>query len=138
MKTRQNTTDLLARAHHARMEVRRIEREIEGLPECQFVAGNLAALDIELTALVDEVEIPDARNISGVIDDPCWKRRLRYDPITDTEHFPAVGDSRLPGWCDACRKRESLWEQGKKARRTLGGLKSAIWAAAKKCAEVLP
>lgn len=32
----------------------------------------------------------------------------------------------------------ALWLQGKAARRTLGGLKSAIWRAAKKCAEVLP
>ena len=35
------------------------------------------------------------------------------------------------GWCEKCMPT-------KPARRRLAGLKSAIWAAAKKCAEVLP
>ena len=127
--------NLLARAHHARMEVRRLEEALAKSPECQFIEGNMLALHIELCEM-DADAVPDARNISGEIDDPCWKRHLHYSPMSDTQQWVAVGDARSPGWCDACRKREALWLQGKAARRTLGGLKSAIWRAAKKCAEV--
>jgi hypothetical protein len=123
--------------HHARQEVLRIERELGAVPDCQFIIGNLLALSIELFE-IDADAVPDARNISGQIDDPCWKRHLEYSPTSDTHHWVATGDRRAPGWCDACRKREALWKQGKAARRTLGALKTSLWRIAKRLAEKVP
>ena len=80
------TPESLARAHRARMEVRRLEAELAKSRECQFIEGNLLALHIELFEM-DADAVPDARNISGEIDDPCWKRHLHYDPMSDTHQW---------------------------------------------------
>ena len=49
--------------------------------------------------------------------------------------YEAEGDDRPGGWCGGCKAREQIRTALVPARRRLAGLKSAIWAAAKKCAE---
>ena len=105
----QNTTDLLARAHHARLEVQRIEREM-ALCRCEYEARTDFALR------------------------PCWKGEM-VDYDESERRYEAEGDDRPGGWCGGCKAREQIRTALVPARRRLAGLKSAIWAAAKKCAE---
>lgn len=117
---------LLSKAHAARMEVRRIEREMR--------------------ACVCAREFDD----DHPQEKPCWKAvyisevRGDWGRIEQEAYWDHAGGNAEDGenhhllWCEPCQKRESLRPQREPARRRLAGLKSAIWAAAKKCAEVLP
>jgi hypothetical protein len=121
---RRPITALLADAHRARMEVQRIEREMRAC-QCQ-------------------------REDTDAQDAPCWKATWNppeYDTSMDAPRlaFPGywdhAGGNADDGknhhllWCKPCQQREKLRAGLEPARRRLAGLKSAIWAAAKRAAE---
>ena len=137
----QNTTDLLARAHHARMEVRRIEREMRECVCQHELAGEI------LTSLVvgeglwwRQFVDRDGRHYEHcdpktkkILPDwqPCWKGWWSDETGVG---YTMLGDGDR-GTCEPCQKRETIRKNLEPARRRLAGLKSAIWAAAKTCVE---
>lgn len=137
--------DLLIRAHRARMEVRRIKREMAAC-QCQH---ELAA---DICSERKDADVADPFHVGEPFfldrngqpyefrsDDfcPCWKGQW-IDCDETRPYYEAQGDFRPSGWCDPCRKRETIRKDLEPARRRFAGLKSAIWALAKKRAGATP
>lgn len=145
------TESLLARAHRARMEVRRIEADMRAC-KCQHES----ALEHCTASVVGdglwwrELTDRDGKRYQRedqngkMLEDwqPCWKGKMVPSgnpyPLPPME-WEAYGwsEERPGGWCGPCRKRETIRKGLEPARRHLAGLKSAVWAAAKKCAEMM-
>ena len=147
--------NLLASAHHARMEVLRIEREMRAC-----VCQRELAVDICQTR-----SDPDPNELFSTGEPlfldragceyqfkpedftACWKAtyvpevRGDYGRIEQEAYWDHAGGNAEDGenhhllWCGPCQTRETIRKGLAPARRRLAGLKSAIWAAAKKCAE---
>ena len=129
---------LLSKAHAARMEVWRIEQKMRAC-RCQH---ELAAEILEET--IDEAGRLLFRDRSGERYNletpercPCWKGEWVVTDPWGGSDYETAGVKR-GGWCSPCRKRQDIRKNLEPARRRLAGLKSAIWAAAKKCAENSP
>lgn len=119
------TDDLLARAHRARMEVRRIEAEMRAC-KCDREFDDDHPQDAPCWK---GTYIPDVRGDCGRIECASYWEHAGGDAEDGENHHLL--------WCAPCQKRETIRKGLEPARRHLAGLKSAIWAAAKKCAEMM-
>lgn len=135
---------LLSKAHAARMEVRRIEREMRACVCQHELAADICSERADVTEEPCLIGSPlfldrNGQEYEFKADDfrPCWKGQW-IDCSEERPYYEAQGDFRPGGWCDPCKKREGIRKLREPARRRLAGLKSAIWAAAKKCAENSP
>ena len=96
----------------------------------------------DFTACWKATYVPEVRGDYG-----RWKAtyvpevRGDYGRIEQEAYWDHAGGNAEDGenhhllWCGPCQKRETIRKGLAPARRRLAGLKSAIWAAAKKCAE---
>jgi len=122
---------LVLKMHRTRVQAETLRRQMAAC-ECQFErAADMAQVIRIERELADGFDIDRRPDAKGDELKPCWKGHWNHYGLDGSEYV-TVGESRPGGWCEPCKKRQTMLKPLIQARRSLGALKGALWRATKK------